>query len=392
MAKVKMTSKERIHAAAKGLPVDRVPVFIWINAHTGTRLMAEYQPSENRLWNMAARFFWKKYKKGELNAAEFWRMAPLFFDIHMFNWANAYSTEVGSDMFMAAHATPWRYAKFYLEGGHIRIKDIFGVIRCISGPYPDMHEPVIKNVKDVINYRFPDPSNQKLYASFRKFRKQYPEASIAPEIWGTQDFTATSMFGMENFMLFLYDYPEEMKKFMRRWADGQIEIIRNSVRAGADLIAIYDDYGYDNRTLISMDMWVEFTYPELRRLVDASHEAGATVMLHSCGYQTPFLDYYVEAGIDILQSFQPKAGNNFKEAYKKYGDRLCFMTGIDVQQGEFMSPEEFKSEIISNYRTGRTGNRFILGTTHEIQYTMPDKNIRVLFETVKEIQQGRYDD
>ena len=392
MAKPSMTSRERIHAAAKGLPVDRTPVFIWLNAHTATRLMAEYMPSRHGLWNIAARLLWKKFKNGELDAKELWRMAPLIFDVHTFNWANAYSTELGADIFMAAHATPWRYAKIYRENGSIRIKDLFGVIRGIGGLYPDMIEPAIKDVEDVKNYKFPDTQNPKLYTPFRKFRRDYPDKSIAVEIWATQDFTATSLFGMERFMLFLYDYPDEMKAFMRRWADGQIEIIRKSVAAGADVAAIFDDYGYDNRTLISMDMWKEFTYPELRRIVDAAHEAGAPALLHSCGFQMPFLDYYVEAEIDILQSFQPRAGNDFDAAYDKYGDRLCFMTGIDIQRGEAMSAEELKAEIIHNYRLGRSKGRFVLGTTHELQYTMPDENIRAIFDTIKEIQQGKYDD
>jgi hypothetical protein len=31
-------------------------------------------------------------------------------------------------------------------------------------------------------------------------------------------------------------------------------------------------------------------------------------MLHSCGYPMPFLPNYVETGVDILQTLQPKAG------------------------------------------------------------------------------------
>jgi len=34
----------------------------------------------------------------------------------------------------------------------------------------------------------------------------------------------------------------------------------------------------------------------------------------------------VAAGVDILQTFQPKAGNDFAAAYAQYGDRLCFNT------------------------------------------------------------------
>jgi len=99
----------------------------------------------------------------------------------------------------------------------------------------------------------------------------------------------------------------------------------------------------------------------------------------------------VDMGIDMLQSFQPAAGNDFKLAVDKYGDRLCFITGIDIQRGEAMTPDEYKQDILESYRIGRAKNRHILGTTHEIQYTMPDENIRILFETVRDIQAGRYD-
>ncbi len=392
MPKDSMTSRERIHAAAKGLLVDRIPVFIWLNAHTGAKLMTEFKPSRNRSWNLLARLVWKRFVKGGImDAHEFWRMLPLIFDVHTFNYANAYATELGSDLFLTAHDTPWNQAYFSYKDGHILIRDLYGVTRGIGGAYPDMVKPAIETIEDVKNFKFPDAKADKHYNAFRKFRKAYPDSSIMTEIWGTQDFTATSLFGMEKFMVYLIDYPEEMKQFMRRWADFQIQVIQKSVAAGADMIAIFDDYGYDNRPLISMNMWQEFTLPELKRLVDATHEAGAIALLHSCGFQMPFLEYYVEADIDILQCFQPKAGNDFEKAYQDYGDRLTFMTGIDIQMGEFMSPDEFKEAILKNYRIGKSKPRFVLATTHEIQYTMPDENIRILFETVKEIQEGKYE-
>jgi uroporphyrinogen-III decarboxylase len=93
----------------------------------------------------------------------------------------------------------------------------------------------------------------------------------------------------------------------------------------------------------------------------------------------------------MLQSFQPHAGNDFKEAYAKYGDKLTFVTGIDIQRGEKMTPSELKGEIIENYRIGRTKGRHVLGTTHELQYSMPLENLRTIFQTVNEIQSGKYD-
>jgi uroporphyrinogen decarboxylase len=189
----------------------------------------------------------------------------------------------------------------------------------------------------------------------------------------------------------LYDYPDEVKDFQRKFADWNMEVARKSLRAGADMIFIYDDYGYTNRTLISMEMWKEFTYPHLRRQIAAAHEAGGLVMLHSCGYQMPFLPYYIEAGLDILQTFQPKAGNDFAAAYAQYGDRLAFATGIDVQLGESVSASELRESIVKAYQTGGRRGRHILGMTHMMQYTMPAGNIRAILETVREIQAGNLD-
>ena len=39
-----MTSRERVFAAAKGQPVDRVPVFMFLNPHACCRMIAKYQP------------------------------------------------------------------------------------------------------------------------------------------------------------------------------------------------------------------------------------------------------------------------------------------------------------------------------------------------------------
>ncbi len=389
-----MTSRERVHAAYKGLPVDRTPIFIWLNAHTGCKLMATYKPGRFAARNMGAKFLWKKFETGgNADAPEFWRMAPLMFDIHTFNYANEYGLELGSDILLASFATPWRYSKIYRKNGKFHFDDIYGVTRAMGhGIYPDMVKPAIGSIKDIDTYQFPDMTNESLYNMFRKIRKRYPDTCIAAEVWGSQDFTSTSLFGMEHFMMNLIEYPDEMKSFLRKWTDNQVEVLVRSVRAGADTVFIEEDYGYDNRTFISMDMWKEFTCPNLKRLVDAAHEEGAPVILHSCGYQMPFLPHYVELGIEMLQSFQPKAGNDFEKAMRDYGDKLTFITGIDIQQGEAMSARELKEDILQYYKLGQgRGKGQILGTTHEIQYTMPDENNHIIFDTIKEVQAGRHD-
>ncbi len=94
----------------------------------------------------------------------------------------------------------------------------------------------------------------------------------------------------------------------------------------------------------------------------------------------------MEAEIDVLQSFQPKAGNDFAAAFRQYGSRLSFATGIDVQQGEWLSPQEVRQGIIDSVEIGKQTGRHILAMTHMMQYTMPKENVEAIFDTVRALQ------
>lgn len=390
--KTSMTSRERFLAAGRGLPVDRMPIYYWLNPHGCCKLIAQYKPYDGFFWNAAGRFLWNRFhNSGEMNAPYLWRFSPLMLDFFVFNTAAEYAFQLGSDMGMFQHSTPYRFAKFGFENWQFVTKDVYGTGRSIgSGIYEDMHEPPIKKVEDLRTYRFPDLKDESRYNIIRKMRRKYPDKCLASAVWGAFDFPEQSLFGTERYLTMLVDYPEEMQEFLTRWTNNEINIIRNSVKAGADAIFILDDYGYNNRTFLSPRMWKKMIYPHLKRIIDESHEAGALTILHSCGYQMTLLDSYVEAGLDMLQAFQSLAGNDLAAGYAKYGDKLTFITGIDTQRGEGMSPQEFKEDILKAYKIGLEKNRFVLGTTHEMQYTMPDANVRMMFDTVAALHAGQY--
>lgn len=390
--KTTMTSRERFLAAGRGLPVDRMPIYYWLNPHCCCKLIAQYKPYDGFLGNMASRFMWNRFHKtGEMNAPFLWRFLPLVQDFFVFNTAAEYAFQLGSDMGMFQHSTPYRFAKLGFENWRFVTKDVYGTGRSIgSGIYEDMHEPPIKKVEDLRTYRFPDLKDDSRYNIIRKMRRKYPDKCLSSAVWGAFDFPEQSLFGTQRYLTMLVDYPEEMQDFLTRWTDNEINVVRHSVKAGADAIFILDDYGYNNRTFLSPRMWKNMIYPHLKRIIDETHEAGALAILHSCGFQMTLLDSYVEAGLDMLQAFQSLAGNDLASGCAKYGDKLTFITGIDTQRGESMNPQEFKEDILKAYGIGREKNRFVLGTTHEMQYTMPDANVRTMFDTVAAVHAGRY--
>ncbi len=383
-----MTSRERVLAAARGLPVDRPPVMYWLNPHAACQLMAEYRPSRSRAANWMARLLWRRFLRGGgLEAGEWTRALPLLFEQQ---GNGSYVLDLGADISIQSpelSSAAGFVGSIRTENGRLRLRGPLGGALGLGGIYMDMVDMPIKQAGDLAEYRLPAVSEGQ-FAGIRRFRRAHPDVCMLVEVLSFQQVVADYMMGAAQFMLALYDHPRELKAFMARLADWIVEIIRCAARAGADMVFFQDDYGATGRPLISPAMWEEFTYPHLVRFVQAAHEAGALFMLHSCGYQLPFLEHYVRAGVDVLQSFQPKAGNDFAAAFERYGERLTFATGIDMQQGEGMSPAELRESILQSYRIGRSTGRHILAMTHMMQYTMPVDNVRAIFDTVQEIQAG----
>ena len=387
--KAGMTSRERVQATVKGLPIDRVPVMTWLNPHAGCRLIAEFQPATDLKRDAECRSAWEDFaqKKGDL-PEDVRTFLPLIYGRYL---NREYAIDLGSDLVSVGFPLVKFGTRISPEGEPLRIRDAFGSVRGMASVYLEVLEPAVKSIQDLVELPLPDASSDRPFGEIRRFRAEHPEACLYGESFGVQDLPSTQLWEMSEFMLALYDYPDEVKKFQARLNDYMISMSRRLVEAGADIVLIYDDYGTTGAPLTSVKMWKEFTYPHLKRHIEAVHDAGGLAMLHSCGYQMPFLEYYVEAELDILQSFQLKAGNDFQTAHEQFGDRLTFCTGVDVQQGERMTPEQLREDILRAYRIGGRNGRHILGFTHMLQYTMPLENIATILRTLREIQEGVHD-
>ncbi len=388
--KSQMTSRQRVQATVAGLPVDRVPVMTWLNPHAGCRMMAEFQPATDAQGNAVGRRMWQDFSQGNSSLTEEVRAFMPILHTRFVN--REYALDLGSDLVSVGIAIDNLGERIADENGSLRIRDMFGCIRGMGGVYLEVIHPPVKTITDLVELPFPDASSEKPFEAIRQFRTEHPDACLYAESFGVQDLPSTQLWGMSQFMLALYDYPDEVKRFQARFNEYMIDLSRRAIAAGADVILIYDDYGTSGAPLTSVKMWKEFSYPHLKKHIEAIHDAGGLAMLHSCGFQMPFLPHYVEAGLDILQAFQLGAGNDFAAAYSEFGDRLTFTTGVDIQRGELMTPEELREDIVSAYRIGGRHGHHIVGYTHMLQYTMPAANIAVILQTVRDIQQGVYDD
>ena len=128
-----------------------------------------------------------------------------------------------------------------------------------------------------------------------------------------------------------YEHPEELRRLLKTLGDIAIVAVDRLADAGAHAIMSCDDWGLQDRPMLSPVIFAEFFKPVYHRVYHHAHERGLLTFLHSCGHITDLLEHFSEAELDvILQDQQENMG--VEELARRFGGRLCFWCPVDIQQ------------------------------------------------------------
>jgi uroporphyrinogen decarboxylase len=137
--------------------------------------------------------------------------------------------------------------------------------------------------------------------------------------------------GMQNLMIDYHTEPENIHRLHGAMCDTYCAYIREAAgRMKIDGFWTSDDLGHQTGPMMSPAIFHDLIYPYYKRVGDTCRELGIHFWLHSCGDNTELLPDLVEAGLDVFHPVQ-KHTMNEKEVAARFGDRLTFLAGIDVQ-------------------------------------------------------------
>lgn len=198
----------------------------------------------------------------------------------------------------------------------------------------DVQDP--KVVTDISRWRdqvkFPDLSKYDFEAAAREDTKNWDrENKISNVMLINGPFERSHMLmGFEDTYFAMNDEPEEYQALIDAITDYKIEIIKIIGRYWKpELLSFHDDYGANDRMLMSPDTWRRFFKEPLRRIIQATHEAGMLYEHHSCGYIEPIFEELADLGIDAIDPLQ--ITNPCRELKDKFQHRVTFCGGYDTQ-------------------------------------------------------------
>lgn len=156
-----------------------------------------------------------------------------------------------------------------------------------------------------------------------------------------------ALMGMTEAMCALIEDPESCYEFFGAMADYKIAYFKKIAQYyPVDVINAHDDYGANDRMLISPETFRTLLKPHLKRIVDAVHEMGLIYQHHSCGYIEPIFEDLVEIGVDAIDTLQA-CNTNLGELKARFGKQITFCGGFDtngVLDRLDATPEEIKAE------------------------------------------------
>ena len=205
--------------------------------------------------------------------------------------------------------------------------------------------------------KIPDVNEERRWAHLKDgFRNTEEKFIIA---WGLSLYERIHFIrGLENTWLDIYEAPDKLENLIELLAEMNIQAIKSYKKFNPDGYMFCDDWGLQNKLMISPEKWRELWKPRYARAYKAAHEAGMLTFLHSCGYIVDILDDLIEAGLDVIQMDQQE-NMGLEELGRRFRGRITFWCPVDIQntmcRGTLPDIRRYCRKLIKNLSTEKGG-------------------------------------
>ena len=197
------------------------------------------------------------------------------------------------------------------------------------------------------------------------------------------------IFGIQNHLLYLALYPEELKQVYQKLADWNVENGRNLLDLKVDGIHVSDDWGSQRSMLFSPQMFRELILPYHAQMLREYKKGDALVSLHSDGCIRHVLDDVADLGYDFIHPWQESAGMPYELYLQKYQDRFGILGGVCIQTtlgfGDFRRVETEIRRVFGLLR----GKRWACCTTHFVESTCSMEELCFAFDLIRKLADAK---
>jgi hypothetical protein len=136
--------------------------------------------------------------------------------------------------------------------------------------------------------------------------------------------------GNREAMLDPYRDPSELRFLLERITQIALESLERLAPLGIDGIISADDWGLQDRSFMSPEIFCKYFKDHYARVYRRAHENGMLTFLHSCGHISELLEDFIDAELDVIQMDQQE-NMGIENLAEQSGGEICFWCPVDIQ-------------------------------------------------------------
>jgi len=209
-------------------------------------------------------------------------------------------------------------------------------------------------------------------------------ASVHSEIFSP--FTQLlELFGYQQALMYLLDEPDKCHAILAAYTEGAADLGASQARRGVDAVLISSAFAGGG--FISPRQYDEFVLPYETEVVRRVKVEGVSVYTHTCGEIGDRLERMADTGIDGIDTLDPPPLGtvDLEDAKRRVGDRLFFKGNIDpVNTLLKKSREEVRRDALRRLEAGSPGSGYVLSSACSVSPRVPPENLTVLVEASRQ--------
>jgi uroporphyrinogen decarboxylase len=237
----------------------------------------------------------------------------------------------------------------------------------------------IKNRADFNRIVLPDPDDPAIYAPLHRFLAEHQDSTQAR-------FCLTNLcsdpvilgMGFEHFAASLYDDPVLVGDLFSLYAGWHARVAANLSRMDFDFLWFADDIAFKTQPYVSPKTFRQVFMPHYRRVVE---QISKPWIFHSDGNLMPILADLLSLGMDGLHPIEP-AAMDIRLLKQRYGGQVCLVGGIDLDLLSRGTPEQVEACTRQVLAAAAPGGGYIAGSSNSIPYYCQAKNVAVMRRAV----------
>lgn len=361
-----MLPRERIMAAVRRQPVDRIPK----EFRASPRVLAVFQE-----------------KTGASDLAGYFGLESRYVDHCSWEFSPSFEQRFGKTV-----PRKLQYARWDERIHPRRTIDEWGVEHTVGSLYhfeswTHVLASLEGRVEELRDYPFPQVAGDAHFAALaHQVQAVHGEGCAAVGYGGCIFEQAWYMRSMEQLLVDLTLNPAFAERLLDTITTLNQQIARRLAGAGIDILDVGDDVATQERMLMSPRTWRQWFKPRLRSVIEAARSCrpGLAIFYHCDGNMAAIIPDLIEIGVDALHPMQPEC-MDLQALKREYGRDVTFWGTIGTQTTfPFASPAEMRETVRRTIATLGRDSGLVIAPTHYVEPDVPWENIVAFFAAVEE--------